>query len=136
MSAEDPPVSRRILVVEDEPANRVLLRAVLTRATTPAIRDARISEAGSLSEARASLIEDRPELVVLDIRLPDGSGLDFAREIGASPDRPAVLILSASVLAPDRDAALRSGADAFLGKPYSPRELIRVIEELLAERRG
>ena len=123
----------RILLVEDEPANRVLLRAVLARAPDAAIRTADLREAGTLGEARKALADHQPELVVLDMRLPDGNGLDLAREVmETGPERPAVLILSASVLAPERDAALQAGADAFLGKPYAPAELIRTIEGLLA----
>jgi two-component system KDP operon response regulator KdpE len=127
----------RILLVEDEPANRVLLRAVLARAADEAIRSANLREAGTLAEARAALVDQKPELVVLDMRLPDGNGLDLAREVMSSgPGRPAVLILSASVLAPDRDAAVQAGADAFLGKPYSPADLLRTIQDLVENRGG
>jgi two-component system KDP operon response regulator KdpE len=126
------PARRRILLVEDEPANRVLLRAVLARAKEPSLREADLQEAGTLRAAREAMRDHAPELVVLDVRLPDGSGLDMAREL-ASPDpmRPAVMILSASVLPGERDAALAAGADAFLGKPYAPSELLRVMQELL-----
>jgi two-component system, OmpR family, KDP operon response regulator KdpE len=125
----------RILLVEDEPANRVLLRAVLARAGDEAIRSANLREAGTLAEAREALVDQKPELVVLDMRLPDGNGLDLAREVmEGGPGRPAVLILSASVLAPERDAAVAAGADAFLGKPYVPADLLRAIKGLLAGR--
>jgi CheY-like chemotaxis protein len=126
----------RILLVEDEPANRVLLRAVLARAQEPSLRQAELREAATLSAARAAFLDQVPELVVLDVRLPDGSGLDMARELASDdPTRPAVLILSASVLPGERDAALAAGADAFLGKPYAPSELLRVIHNLLVSRR-
>jgi two-component system KDP operon response regulator KdpE len=130
------PSSWRILLVEDEPANRVLLRAVPARAQEPSLRQAELREAGTLSDARYAVLDQLPELVVLDVRLPDGSGLDMARElVSDDPMRPAVLILSASVLPGERDAALAAGADAFLGKPYAPSELLRVIHDLLVARR-
>jgi CheY-like chemotaxis protein len=125
---------RHILIVEDEVANRVLLRAILARAKEAMVRDALILEAGTLWAAREALQQHRLDLVVLDVRLPDGSGLALAREIMASGrERPRVLILSASVLAPDRDAAVIAGADAFMGKPYAPPDLVRAIHDLLLQ---
>jgi two-component system KDP operon response regulator KdpE len=133
--SEGGPAPRRILLVEDEPANRVLLRAVLARAQEPSLRQAELREAGTLQAARQALQDQAPELIVLDVRLPDGSGLDMARElVSTDPMRPVVLILSASVLPGERDAALAAGADAFLGKPYAPSELLRVIQQLLVAR--
>ena len=125
-----------LLVVEDEVPNRALLRAVLSRSPNATIRRSRIVEAATLTEARARLAGDPPDVVLLDVRLPDGSGLDLARELHLRPsgDRPAILVLSASVLRMDRAAAEEAGADAFLAKPYDTAELIDVLAGLLAAR--
>ena len=133
--SQAPGQPHRILLVEDEPANRMLLRAVLARASDPLIRGADVREAGSLAQARRILAEQRPDLVVLDNRLPDGSGLDLARDLHAitEADRPAILILSASVLPHERSAALTAGATAFMGKPYVPAALLQMIQGLLAD---
>jgi two-component system KDP operon response regulator KdpE len=125
-----PPV---FLVVEDEAPNRALLRAVLGRSTDQRVRDAVLLEAPDLLTARRVLAEAPVTLLLLDVRLPDGNGLTLARELHERPPgrRPKVLVLSASVLPSERDAALRAGADAFLGKPYRPSDLIDAIRALL-----
>jgi CheY-like chemotaxis protein len=99
-----------ILHVEDEAANRALFRAAVSR---------------------AEIIANEPiDLVLLDVRLPDGNGLDLAREIARGPSSshpPEIIILSASVLPSERDMALATGASHFLEKPYVPSELLALI---------
>lgn len=125
--------SRVLLLVEDEAPNRALLRAVLSRAGDAAVRSASILEATTLAEARDRLAEGPVDVVLLDVRLPDGSGLDLARELRDSDrGRPSIVILSASVLPMERFAAEEAGADAFLAKPYDPGELLDVLARLVA----
>ena len=129
-----PPV---VLHVEDEPPNRALLRAVLARSAEPSVKEAVILEAPDLAGARRILGTERVDLVLLDVRLPDGNGLDLARDIATLPaPRPDVVILSASVLPSERDAALATGASKFLEKPYVASELISVIASSLARVAG
>ena len=124
----------RILVVEDDPTNLLLLRAVLARAPDPSIRAALVVEARSLGAAYGALAGADYDLVLLDIRLPDGDGLEVARLLRdrAGSGRPKVLILSASVLPADREAALAAGGDEFLAKPYQPAALLAACTELLS----
>lgn len=125
----------RILVVEDQLTNRLLLRAVFARATDPTLKAATLLEAETVAAARAILERERVDLVLLDVRLPDGSGLDLAGELRDRGDkRPRVIILSASVLEMERTAALDAGGDAFMGKPFRPVELLDLIADLLAGR--
>lgn len=117
-----------VLYVEDEAPNRALLRAVVARAGDPAVRDAIYVEAPDLAAARRILASEPVDLILLDVRLPDGNGLDLARDVAAGPGpKPDIIILSASVLPSERDAALASGASHFLEKPYVPRELMELI---------
>lgn len=119
-----------ILVVEDEGVNRALLRAVLRSGFGAALGALDVVEAASVATARAAIAERVPDVVILDVRLPDGSGLDLLRELpdpGAA-DRPFVIVMSASVLPADRDAARRSGSDAFLAKPFMPADLIALLD--------
>lgn len=126
---------RLILHVEDDPTNRALLRAVIGRAKDATVQAARLVEAEDLASARAVLREESVDLVLLDIRLPDGSGLDLARELNdLHPDRPAVVVMSASVLQSERHAAIEAGADAFLSKPYVVADLLGEIAGRLAYR--
>lgn len=131
----------RVLLVEDEALNRALVRAVLDRkgADLPPLD---LVEAGTIAAAREVLDQGNTDIVLLDVRLPDGSGLDLARELRDGHDeasRPVVAILSASVLALERVAAQSAGADAFLGKPFVPGELTSLIQQLagmVEERHG
>jgi CheY-like chemotaxis protein len=125
-----PPV---VLVVEDEAPNRALLRAVFNRASDPRVRGATLIDAHDLATARSVIASRRVEIVLLDVRLSDGSGLTLARELRSRPpaERPRVLILSASVLPNEREAALAAGADGFLGKPYRPADLVGRLIELI-----
>jgi CheY-like chemotaxis protein len=127
---------RVILHVEDEAPNRALLRAVVTRASEPMVRDATLLEAGNLATARAMLSSESIDLVLLDVRLPDGNGLDLAREIRDSAlTRPAaVIVMSASVRSSEQAAALSAGADHFLAKPYDPQVLVALIADRLRDR--
>ena len=128
--------SRSILLIEDEGPNRALARAVLTRSTDPRVSGIVLLEAPNLATARQILGAQHVDLVLLDVRLPDGDGLELASELRrGGKDRPIVVVLSASVLPSEQDAAVRSGADAFLAKPYHPTELVALVGKLLNDGR-
>jgi CheY-like chemotaxis protein len=111
-----------ILAVEDEPRNAALLRAILAPAGYA------LTIATTLAEARASLLDGTPALVLLDRHLPDGDGLDLARELQASPTTGGIpiLLVSASVLPIDQAAAEQAGCAGFIDKPVR-------VDALLAE---
>jgi two-component system, OmpR family, KDP operon response regulator KdpE len=131
-----PSTPLRILLVEDESVNRALFRAVVQRAPEAVVRTAHIIEAGTLADARSLVATETVDIVFLDVRLPDGSGLALAHELrDRSPDqRVTVVIASASVLPSERNAALDAGADVFLAKPYRPQELLDLLIRFVAER--
>lgn len=116
-----------ILAVEDEPRNAALLEAILTRAGY------RLHVADQIGEARAWLADGAPALVLLDRHLPDGDGLDLIPEIKGSPrlrDVP-ILLVSASVLPQDIEAAMAAGCDGFLAKPVRVKPLVDEVRRLL-----
>jgi CheY-like chemotaxis protein len=121
----------RVLLVEDEELNRSLVRAVLARAAVGAVRDAELIEAHSLAQARERLRDGGADIVLLDMNLPDGSGLTLAREIreivGGPGRRPVVIAVTAGVLPEDRAAASAAGCDGFLDKPYAAADLVAVV---------
>ena len=123
-----------VLVVEDEPVNRALLRAVLERSSNQRLRDCHIVEAANLAEARGSLLAQAFDVVILDVRLPDGSGLTLARDLAANRQMPgqSVIVMSASVLPAERAEALTTGCDAFLAKPFQPSQLTDLLTRLTA----
>lgn len=121
----------RILLVEDEAFNRDLVRAVLSRA--PDFASAPMTEAPTLADARNSIATEEFDIVLLDVQLPDGSGLTLAAELAEVPQekRPAIVILTAGVLPEQRAAALAAGCSTFLEKPYSPSRLLEVLRAQL-----
>ncbi|GAA4591766.1 CheY-like chemotaxis protein [Actinoplanes octamycinicus] len=125
-------MSHRILLVEDEELNRMLVKAVLSRAGVDAVRDAELVDATTLAEARASLRDGAYDLILLDLNLPDGHGLSLARELraGEAPadrPKPVVVAVTASVLPQDQKDALDAGCDDFLDKPYAAADLVATV---------
>lgn len=109
----------RVLVVEDaEPVRGLIVRALVGDGC-------RVTEASTAAEARAVLSESKPQVVVLDLGLPDESGLDLLGEVitGGVP----VVVLTSRGEERDRVLGLELGADEYMVKPFLPRELaIRV----------
>lgn len=117
-----------ILVVDDDPEIRRLLGRYLDG------QGFRVSLAGSRSECEAKLAELRIDLLVLDVMLPDGSGLDLCRALRGRMPQLSVILLTALKEDVDRIIGLEFGADDYLGKPFNPRELAARIRAVL--RRG
>jgi CheY-like chemotaxis protein len=121
-----------ILVVDDMVETRRLMRRVLERGRF------RVIEAGTGEEALRSIETSRPELVVLDLRLPGMSGFDVARAVRASTDQivasTVLLACSASVQAEVRREAIEAGCDDFEGKPFDVRVFADRVRELIARR--
>jgi CheY-like chemotaxis protein len=121
----------RILHVEDQDLNRRLVKAILERAVDPRLRATILDEAPDLQTARSMLAANLPDVILLDVRLHDGNGLDFLRELRSEHSSPRVIVMSASVLATERDEAVRAGCDAFVGKPYKASELTDALTAML-----
>lgn len=123
-----PSMATTLLLCDDEPALRLLVRATLER------DDYSIVEASDGDESLDLARRHRPDIVVLDMMMPGRSGLDVLRELRSDPELAGipVVMLTARARAADRDAAVAAGADRYLAKPFSPLELISVVEELLA----
>lgn len=120
----------KILLVEDEAANRILLETILRRSAVPALSSAQLRPVGDLASTRTALAEDKFDFLLLDVQLPDGSGLDLAREINHWPDRPVIVVLSASLWS-QPGGVVPEYIDAFLLKPYRSRELVELLRGLL-----
>jgi two-component system OmpR family response regulator len=114
-----------ILVVDDDPEIRRLLGRYLDG------QGFRVSLAASGREMGDLLKVHAIDLVVLDVMLPDGSGLDFCRELRAAHPRIAIILLTALKEDVDRIIGLEIGADDYLGKPFNPRELVARIRAVL-----
>jgi response regulator RpfG family c-di-GMP phosphodiesterase len=118
------PPRRRILVVDDDPSLRLLLR------TTLAADEFEVEEFASAEEAGEAARFRRPSVVLLDVTLPGMDGLAFCKRLteGAAYDHPMVILLTGADLM--NAEARAAGAHAILRKPFSPLELITLIDEL------
>ena len=116
-----------VLLVEDERKLRELVRSYLERAGFTVL------STGSGAEAITVAASAAPDLVVLDLGLPDVPGETVARELRAAGPVP-ILMLTARVAEEDRIAGLELGADDYVSKPFSPRELVLRVQAIL--RRG
>lgn len=120
-------MNKRILVVEDEPAIREMLGQALARA------DYDVVAAEDVGAARLALADRLPDLILLDWMLPDVSGVEFARALkrdAATRDVP-IIMLTARVEEDDKVRGLDAGADDYVTKPFSQRELLARIAALL-----
>ncbi len=122
----DPPP--RILVVDDERMIRWSLRSCFEEA------GAEVEEAATLEEARRALAGPEPSLLVLDIRLPDGDGMDLLREVvRARPELP-ILVITAYGSLKGAVAAVRSGAFDYVAKPFDLDDLLLTAHRALEHR--
>src|SRR3954463_15817758 len=119
---------KTVLVVEDHPPLRSAIRALLEQMGLSAV------EASDGESALAALRELQPELICLDLVLPDTSGYDLCEQIRAERGATPILAMSERSYPADRAQAAESGADDFLAKPFEESELRRRIEELLEAR--
>ena len=114
----------RILLVDDEPRVREVVAAYL-------LRDGyRVQTAADGESAFRYLSEFKPDLVVLDLMLPQVSGFDVLREIRRIGDLP-VILLTARAEEVDRVSGLELGADDYVVKPFSPRELVARVRSVM-----
>jgi len=120
-------------VVEDEPANQELVRAIIESSSVPLLKGAEVVFADSLASARRALASPGIDVVLLDIGLPDGDGLELVKELGTGA-RPRVIVVSGSVFPVERRAALSTGADEFVAKPIEGDALVRSISEVMQRR--
>jgi two-component system KDP operon response regulator KdpE len=113
-----------ILIIEDEVQIRRFVRTALEE------EGHRVLESGNLAHSMPQVHESRPQLVILDLGLPDGDGIDFIRELRTHSETP-VLVLSARSAEGEKIRALDAGADDYLTKPFSIGELLARVRALL-----
>jgi two-component system phosphate regulon response regulator PhoB len=113
-----------ILVVDDEPCFREVVGDILTA------EGHRILSASCVEEAFSALHRDKPALILTDQMMPDVDGLAFIQRLRANPmwTDIRVVVVSAKAGPDDIDRALRAGADDYLVKPFSARELRAILE--------
>ena len=122
-------MSKRILVVEDQPDNRQILRDLLENAGYEMI------EAENGEEALTAAAAHKPDLILMDIQLPVMDGYEATRRIKGDPATkhiPIIAVTSYATLSGDEEKTRAAGCDGYIAKPFSPRELLGKVRELLS----
>lgn len=118
----------RFLIVEDN----TLMRRMLVETLRARFTDATLFEAVNGREALSITEDARPDLILMDIELPDANGLDLTRRIKVRDPAMRVLVISLYDGPEYREAAAKNGADGFLSKrTFSPEEISRVVQSLI-----
>ncbi len=119
----------RVLVVDDEASIRRFLRAALT------MHGYKVFEVGTFREALGRILDDRPDLIILDLGLPDGDGVELTRRIREWSQTP-IIILSVREAEVEKVAALDAGADDYLTKPFGLSELLARMRVVMRRQPG
>ncbi len=119
-----------VLYIEDNPDNRLLVKRVLLS------EDYALLEAGNAHEALEVLRRARPDLILMDINMPDVDGYSLTAQIKAMPgfERVPILALTANVMRGDKEKTLEAGCDGYIQKPIDIDQLSREIEKYIARR--
>ncbi len=121
-------MSKLILIIEDQEDNRRIMRDLLTSAGYEIIEAVTGEEGVTAAEAH------RPELILMDIQLPDFDGYEATRRIKANPALSSIPVIAVTsyALSGDDVKAYEAGCDSYVSKPFSPRELLAKIREFFA----
>jgi CheY-like chemotaxis protein len=119
----------KILIAEDNPVNRELLREIL------AAGEYEVTEAGDGEEALAKLGETVPDVILLDINMPVLDGFATIRQIRKTPQlaRLPVLAVTAYAMKEDREKILAAGFDGYVSKPINSPALLKELQKILAK---
>lgn len=125
-----PVPSGRLLIVDDDGEIRDLLREQLSQAGF------HVETAEDIRQATLELASKAVDIIILDLTLPDGDGIELCRQLRAASSHTAIIIISARDASSDRILGLESGADDYLSKPFEPRELTARVRGLLRRVQG
>lgn len=121
---------RKLLIADDEPGIRRLVRMTLES------ENYEIVEAADGAEALAQAREHKPQLMFLDVMMPEMSGVEVCSALKSDPETAdiTIIMLSAKAQDADREAGRAAGADDYFTKPFSPIALLSKVDEVLEER--
>ncbi len=117
---------KNILIIEDEPNIIESLSFLLERAGFS------VESEQDGANAMARMHSLNPDLIILDVMLPNRSGFDILRDLSALQNAPRILMLTAKGQARDRETATEIGVDQFMTKPFANAEIVAAVKEMLA----
>ena len=117
----------KILIADDEPALRLLAHETLLD------KGVTLIEASDGPEALATARQEHPRLILLDVAMPGLSGFEVCQQLKADPTTHDIIVVMLTALGQtkDRDQAFSSGADHFITKPFSPSQLLKLVDQIL-----
>jgi len=119
---------KKILVADDEEILRMLIVDTLEDESFD------INEAGNGLEALEMLEKDHYDLAILDYMMPEKTGIEVVQSLSSeAKKRTSLVMLTAKAQAKDKQEAMEAGADYFMAKPFSPSELVVMVEQIFAE---
>ncbi|HNV72956.1 MAG TPA: response regulator [Candidatus Ozemobacteraceae bacterium] len=120
---------KKIFILDDEEPIILLLKTILN------VYGYDGCESSSPQEAVARVIQEKPDLVILDIAMPEMDGYQVCRQLKANPEtqKIPVVMITALALEQDRKMAMDAGADGFILKPFDPRDVVAEIQRLTRE---
>jgi two-component system cell cycle response regulator DivK len=124
-------MSKKILIVEDDPRSLKMIRMTLRPYGYSLL------EATDGEEALKVARSDKPDLIIMDLRLPKVSGLEVTRQLRQMSDfnHIAIIAITAYAMKGDKEKAISAGCDAYLAKPINTRELPKLVTEMLLQRK-
>ena len=124
-------MSKKILIVEDDPRSLKMIQMTL-RSYGYSLLEATDGE-----EALKVARNDKPDLIIMDLRLPKVSGLEVTRQLRQMSDfnHIAIIAITAYAMKGDKEKAISAGCDAYLAKPINTRELPKLVTEMLLQRK-
>ncbi len=122
-------MKKTILVIEDQEDNRRILRDLLTNSGFEVVEAVTGTDGVSMAETR------QPHLILMDIQLPGIDGYEATRRIKSNPDLQniPIIVVTSYALSGDDIKAFEAGCDAYVTKPFSPRDLLAKIREFLPQ---
>jgi two-component system cell cycle response regulator DivK len=122
-------MTKRILVIEDQEDNRAILRDLLTKAGYEYL------EATTGEDGVATAERERPDLILMDIQLPEIDGYEATRRIKANPALRSIPIVAVTsyALSGDEAKTRAAGCDGYVAKPFSPRAMLAKVREYIGE---
>ena len=126
-------MAKKILIADDEEPLRLLVRATLELEDTSGEGLYEIIEATDGNEALEMVRKERPELVLLDIQMPGLSGLEVCKMLKDDPATSdlTIVMLTAKGQQSDRERGFAAGADDYFAKPFSPLELLQLVDRVM-----
>jgi two-component system cell cycle response regulator DivK len=121
-------MTQRILIVEDQEDNRRILRDLLSNAGFVLIEATTGEEGVRMAQAH------RPDLILMDVQMPGLDGHEATRRIKSQPDlrHIPIIVVTSYAMSGDDTKARAAGADGYVAKPFSPRELLRTVRKFLS----